>query len=303
MGQILYVYRHKREEFIIKVLRRCSALLLSISIIFSSTLANVSYAADLLNDTPSPVIPDWYVQIAGISSPFCSGALIEPSWVLTAKHCENSIDKIFNSGNLVINVGDPASPIVRKVDGWIEPESRIEGTQAADTLLVHLSSPINDVAPAKIINYLEYINPDNTSQKLPVPGQQMRSFGAGAYATTNKVNNILGLYQKNVLFRFSANEPVYNGFRVSSYDGGTYKAGDSGGPTIDADGNLIGIMAGGDGKTESSTATITPILEKQYAAIQAIISENFTATKEPANVNNGVAPGERREIEKKGLSS
>jgi hypothetical protein len=97
-------------------------------------------AAPVLDGTiqhPWPSATTAYTR-AIMLMPGCTGTLIAPSWVLSAKHCG------FLSGETVTNVR-PSGNVTRTIDRVIGHPRGLE-----DGVLVHLSSPITDVPPVPI---------------------------------------------------------------------------------------------------------------------------------------------------------
>jgi hypothetical protein len=86
----------------------------------------------------------------GSFTPFCSGTLINPTMVLTAKHCVSSVDP----AQLVFLIGPNAFAPVRVVPArGVAVEPTLTGGLidfGSDVGILHLAQPVNDVTPFPI---------------------------------------------------------------------------------------------------------------------------------------------------------
>lgn len=103
----------------------------------------------------------------------CSGALVDPEWVVTAKSC-------FAEGASPVQTGPPSQPTTVTVGredlttigrGQVRTVTHVVPHTSRDLLLAKLASPVVDVVPVKV------------SASAPVAGEVLRVAGFGRTAT------------------------------------------------------------------------------------------------------------------------
>ncbi|MFC6367199.1 S1 family peptidase, partial [Nonomuraea thailandensis] len=104
----------------------------------------------------------------------CSGALIDPEWIVTAKSC-------FAEGSAPVPAGPPSQATTVTVgredlttvsEGQVRGVTHVVPHPARDLLLAKLAAPVVEVTPVRV------------SATAPTPGEELRVAGFGRTATT-----------------------------------------------------------------------------------------------------------------------
>jgi len=153
------------------------------------------------------------------SGSICSGVLVAPSYVLTAKHCQDQIsDMYFSTGAQY-----PFAPAAtHHVDQKIPHPT-------ADLLLVHLATPATGITPRPLV-----------TTALPAVGTTCTTIGYGTH-NTNANNSELG-FKRSVTNQVTISSAAT--IRVAAGAApvnGVADAGDSGGPLI-CGGKVVAVV-------------------------------------------------------------
>jgi secreted trypsin-like serine protease len=176
----------------------------------------------------------WGAQVFASGEFNCSGTIIAPQWVLTAKHCDSS--------SLSVRVGD-----VDLGQGENRTVDRKAATPNADILLLHLSSAV-----------------DTTYMKLadsePSVGETNDIYGWGRPRGTEPASPVLKTASVEIT---GTSTDAYGGTAIASKGvSGAAWHGDSGGPQI-ADGVQVGVCSTGENSGFDPNGT------QNYASVAA----------------------------------
>ncbi|MDO4910695.1 MAG: trypsin-like serine protease [Corynebacterium sp.] len=201
--------------------------------------------------------PDWLASIQVANQSYCTGALIDPQWVLTAEHCVSDAYSFAQgtnssgvSGETVLKFGtDSSSPITTAVADYAYS---LTDQYRTDITLLHLSTPITTITPGVM----------NTTEQF-TSGLSTVDFGWSSYR-----NNVLNRIEGDVLAS-TAQKATY-AYTMSQISGiyfaahrlyatsGNYARGDSGSPIVDKNKRILGVLSAIDTSVDGSTSTASP---------------------------------------------
>ncbi|MFI1169497.1 S1 family peptidase [Streptomyces sp. NPDC020801] len=161
--------------------------------------------------------PGWVVALDGDS--FCTGSLVSSSWVVTAKHCMNSVSQA-RIGSDSHGDGGTTRDIVQQVAGQ------------GDVALMKLSEPVDNT-------------PIEIADSTPDPGQSGTAYGWGATCGTSDCPLSTQLKKLSTTVASSASCGGEDPFLcIDVTENNTTCYGDSGGPFV-VGGRLVGADSSG----------------------------------------------------------
>lgn len=177
---------------------------------------------------------DWlaYIAITNYdgSGSICTGVLVDPSWVLTAKHCTAKTPRYINISFGPKRIG--AAPVN---DYKIHPDF--------DAALLHLKDPVTGVAPARLAQNQANIGDIGIEYGWGGTGKALQNTQQRVVASCYTVVG------KDDPSRFTADcsgEPASGQFSYKvQWPGVTTEHGDSGGPLV-VNGQVVGTLIGGN---------------------------------------------------------
>ena len=194
--------------------------------------------------TPTPSIiggqastAPWVVQLVGRGS-VCSAVAINPSWVITARHCPSVGEILFHSGSGEFYDGRAkAIPVAQAINSPV-----------GDIMLLRLATP-------RALSAYPELNLDY----VPKPGEVGTIYGIG----TPKVGSL----RQATVTVVQAGKDYYGGHaaHVRGINGAAYP-GDSGGPLV-VNGKVVGV---------ASTSTISGIHSHNWYGVFAPAKEFFS---------------------------
>jgi hypothetical protein len=207
----------------------------------------------IVDGTDSPASQDFAVAIQTAGVVLCTGIAVTPTLVLTARHCVVDGDEVgtdFDSScRLGTNVGSPSSYKILVGNDKRSPSATIgvkrlivdfsKRTCADDLAAIELETPLSGITFPRL-----------RMDDLPKPGDSALGIGwgtvdrpGGTYPDARKQQVAKFLQIDGTSFDTTAGTRlVPDGMVVSDISG---CSGDSGGPALDANGNVVGIQSGG----------------------------------------------------------
>ncbi|MDO4910544.1 MAG: S1 family peptidase [Corynebacterium sp.] len=226
--------------------------------------------------------PDWLASIRAGDQSFCSGELVSANYVLTAAHCLSSIEN-YSSMGITVKLGPNAELTTREVDYIYIPHTNTSlgiSQEGTDIMLLHLTSPVEDIEPATVGSVSSAITESGSRYSYSVT-----NYG---WSPKTNVNIVPGTITQRTYWTFGT-YPQQIGYIIDSSTSARYAKGDSGGPVVDSNGRLIGTLSGIEANStnnSSSRGTFVPTLP--YATwINTVLNGSGVVSPDYVLVNSG----------------
>lgn len=203
---------------------------------------------------------DWLAHVSVTNydntGSICTGVLIDPSWVLTAKHCTARIPHYINVSFGVQRIG------FQPVDDYkVNPDY--------DAVLLHLKTPVQAVAPAKLAQNKAGIGDIGVEYGWGGAGKVLQS------TRQRVVASCFTVVGKDDPSKFTADcsgedAPGQFSYKVQ-WPGVATEHGDSGGPLV-VDGQVVGTLIGGNTQA-SYFGSVLPLADWLQSIAQVKLGE------------------------------
>ncbi len=204
------------------VRRTVTAAAIGVLIIVTSAFVSSPAHAIVRGETVESA--PWAASVLLNGEPWCSGVIIAPEWVLTARHCVQ--------GTMSVRIGS-----VESANGG-EVRAVVSGNTHYDLALLHLDSPVDTT-------YLPLADVD------PPARAQVSIYGWGktcAGSSACPLSPVLKVAEVSVLTPVESRTDAYGGPVVATdFITGYATNGDSGGPMI-YEGAQVGVASTADGQ-------------------------------------------------------
>ncbi|MFD8499200.1 trypsin-like serine protease [Amycolatopsis sp. NPDC059657] len=241
-----------------------------LAILVTTGLTASPSAQALSNATPAPAGSYQFTAKISTETHSCSGALIDPSWIITAASClpENP------------QGGTPAKPVAVTVGTHVVHGTTLIRRPDRDVMLARLDAPITDVAPIAL------------GTTTPAAGQSLRVAGYGRTSTVWAPNQLHTA-------SFAVSSTTATTVAATGENGSDTCKGDAGGPAfreVNGQAELVAISSTSwqhgcltvsearQGSTEVRTDDIKSWVQQQITALQPMTPAATATTTHRINL-------------------